>query len=96
MIPSEIGKFVEENFKKIEQEINYLEIHEYVIMPNHIHFIAVINNQEEREPKFVNGLQPLIPHSISSFTNQFKGVIKKWCNKMVLKILNGNRDFTIE
>ena len=51
MFITEIGLFVEDNFKKIEKEILHLKIHEYVIMPNHIHFIAVINNPEEKEYK---------------------------------------------
>lgn len=81
MFITEIGLFVEDNFKKIEKEILHLKIHEYVIMPNHIHFIAVINNPEEKEYKYPKGLEPLIKKSISSFANQFKGAIKKWCNK---------------
>ena len=41
MFITEIGLFVEDNFRKIEKEILHLKIHEYVIMPNDIHFIAV-------------------------------------------------------
>ena len=66
MFITEIGLFVEDNFRKIEKEILHLKIHEYVIMPNHIHFIAVINNPEEKEYKYPKGLEPLIKKSISS------------------------------
>ena len=80
-IPTEIGLFVEENFETVNQKVNHLKIVEYIIMPDHIHFLAVINHKEEREYQFAKGLQPLIKKSISSFTNQLKGTITKWCRK---------------
>ena len=43
MFITEIGLFVENHFKKIENEILHLKIHEYVIMPNHIHFLSLIH-----------------------------------------------------
>ena len=79
MYISEIGLFVEDNFKTINDKFDYIKIHEYVIMPNHIHFIAVINQIEEREYQFVKGLHPLISKSISSFVNQLIGTVTKWC-----------------
>lgn len=80
MFITEIGVFLEDNFKSIEKDILHLKIHEYIIMPNHIHLIAVINNSEKKDHQYSKGLQPLIPKSISSFVNHFKGTTKKWCN----------------
>lgn len=87
MFISEIGLFLENNFKNIEKDIHHLKIHEYIIMPNHIHFIAVINHSEEKTTQYANGLRPLIPNSISSFVNHFKGIVKKWCK------INGFENF---
>jgi REP element-mobilizing transposase RayT len=37
------GKIVEKNLKEIEQHFKTIQIHEYIIMPNHIHFILANN-----------------------------------------------------
>ena len=81
MILNEMWKIAEKYYLEIIEHFPFVILDEFVIMPNHIHFIAVINNPEEKEYKYPKGLEPLIKKSISSFANQFKGVIKKWCNK---------------
>lgn len=78
---TEIGLEVEHLFEKVNNNLDYIKIHHYVVMPNHIHFIAVINNPNHKEQEIVKGIQPLVPKSISSFTNHFKGKIKRWCNE---------------
>ena len=39
---SEIGKYIEGNFKIIEENISHLQVDEYQIMPNHLHLIISI------------------------------------------------------
>ena len=56
---TEIGLEVEHLFEKVNKNLDYIKIHHYVVMPNHIHFIAVINNPNHKEqeivkPKFRN------------------------------------------
>lgn len=41
---SEIGKIAEKTWQKIPCQFSSIELDEYVIMPNHIHGIIVINN----------------------------------------------------
>lgn len=38
------GEIAEKNWKLIEGLNNYIKIDEYIIMPNHIHGIIIINN----------------------------------------------------
>ena len=40
------GEIVEQNLKQIEQTFENTTIDEYVIMPNHIHMIITINEEE--------------------------------------------------
>jgi REP element-mobilizing transposase RayT len=44
MILNEIGKIADENWKNIENLHEHVEIDYYVIMPNHIHGIIIINS----------------------------------------------------
>jgi REP element-mobilizing transposase RayT len=44
MILNDLGKIVEEELLRSEIIRNNINIDEYVIMPNHIHYILVINN----------------------------------------------------
>ncbi len=56
-------------------------IHQYAILPNHIHLIVEIINNENKEHQSPKGIQPLQTGSLSSFINHFKGNIKKIWNK---------------
>ena len=61
-------------------------------MPNHVHLIISINKTADKGPEISKekirnipdrekGLKPLIPGSVSSMVNHYKGDVKKWCNK---------------
>lgn len=78
---SEIGLQLTELILKENENLDYIMIHEFVVMPNHLHFLAeiFIENNDFKIP--VKGLHPLVPKSISSFTNHLKGKLKKWCNE---------------
>jgi ribonuclease HI len=75
---SEIGRYVEDNFKKIEEKLAHLQVDEYQIMPDHIHLIITII-ERNLASKPVMGLAPLNKKSISSFCNHLKGNITNWC-----------------
>ena len=79
MFLSEIGKYIEDNFKIIESTISHIQIEEYAIMPNHLHLIVTIITESNSNFEFKKGIQPLLPKSISSFINHLKGNIKFWC-----------------
>jgi putative transposase len=89
---SAIGKFVESNFNIIRERINYIRITEWVIMPDHLHMIVVIDKINDYvgtrlEASSYNleansyGLHPLQKQSVPSFVNHLKGRIKRWCNE---------------
>lgn len=46
---SEIGKIVVEEWQKTEKLRDYVELDEWVIMPNHLHGIAIIQNENKVE-----------------------------------------------
>jgi REP element-mobilizing transposase RayT len=39
---NDIGKICEQKIKHIEQSRSYVEIHEYIVMPNHIHILLIL------------------------------------------------------
>ena len=67
---SNIGKIVEKEINKIESFYNNVVIDKYVVMPNHIHLIIIINDTESGRPK-------VAPTTISRIIQQFKGSITK-------------------
>lgn len=81
MYLTEIGLFVESLFQTIHSKLDYITIIEFIIMPDHVHFIGEIFVEEKVANLPPQGLQPLVKKSISSFTNHFKGKIKRWCNE---------------
>ena len=78
---TEIGFFAEALLKNANLKLEHLTIDYYVIMPNHVHFIATIFRENNIYHVPENGLAPLVPKSISSFVNRFKGRLKRWCNE---------------
>jgi len=56
-----------------------MEISEFVVMPNHIHFIITINRTANEKYNLITGLAPLAVQSVSSFINHFKGTVTRWC-----------------
>ena len=94
-----IGNIAENFWLKIPDTYNNVILDEWIIMPNHIHGIIVIQNimnnrgdsncKDRNAPRHVpTGLQPLCKNSLSSIINHYKGNVKRWCNK------NGYENFS--
>ena len=66
---SEIGNIVECEILKLSKIYEAVSVDKYVIMPNHIHMILVINNN-------IHGRTQFAP-TISQIIKQFKGSITK-------------------
>ena len=81
MFFTDIGFLAEELLRSANLKLEHLKIDKFVIMPNHVHFIATIFREDHHFKIPEKGLRPLVPKSISSFTNRFKGRLKRWCNE---------------
>lgn len=85
---SEIGKIVEFEWFKTPEIRKEIELGQFVIMPNHIHAVVCINNDNdtdeiifEKENSPENKFK-MKPRSLSSFVSGFKSTIAKKINDM--------------
>ncbi len=87
---SEIGVVAERYLKGISNHFPNAELDEYVVMPNHVHGIIVINDKTSRRvetrdlvslPNAQNIFSQPIPGSLSVIVQQLKSSVKRWCNK---------------
>ena len=68
---SEYGIIVDASIKLISIHYPQIEVDKYVIMPNHIHIILFINNDD------VNGRLLIAPTSVSIVVKEFKRHVSK-------------------
>lgn len=87
MTLSEIGKVCEKEILHIEESRINIQIHEYIIMPNHIHMIIIISDSRDgssnRPHNNVNNKDDFLNHpykwpSLWSIIKLFKGKITKY------------------
>ena len=79
------GKIVKEEWLRSSEIRKEMTLDEWVIMPNHLHGIVVINDQTTNQSTLVgaHGRAPLLhrqPRSLSSFIAGFKSVTTKRIN----------------
>ena len=96
MLP-ELGKIAEKYWLEIPQHFKFVKIDRFVIMPNHIHGIIIINNKSEAQKNHqVNAIKKenignkrstLMSHlspkkdSLSAIIRSYKSAVTKWGNK---------------
>ena len=82
MILNDAGRFAERCWLVIPEHYPEEELHEYVIMPNHVHGIVGVQNVRVQnfEPLHLrqNQYQKIIPRSIGAIVRGFKIGITKW------------------
>jgi REP element-mobilizing transposase RayT len=83
---SEIGKIAEEEWSKTKTLRSNIDLDYYVIMPNHLRGIVVLNAVETRrgEPlhnKSTSQFGKPVRNSLSIIINQYKGSVKRWANR---------------
>lgn len=94
---NEVGKITEKFWKEIPKHFEFVDVDEFVIMPNHIHGIIVIKNKnfddsgcvetrhvaslQKDEKLCPNKFGPLKPNSLQSIVHSYKATVKRWCNK---------------
>lgn len=78
MILNEPGKMVQQTINEIPEYYNGIELDQYVVMPNHVHVVVVINNQlssngqpQGAVPTYSNNL------SLSDVVHRIKTLITK-------------------
>lgn len=91
---SEIGKVVHKYWLEIPDHFLHVQLDEFVIMPNHLHGIIIIDNPVSADADFVRTghalslrhNKPRKPRSpgkntISAMAGSFKSAVSKWCKE---------------
>jgi len=96
---NQIGKIAFQNWVNILNHFSNILLDEYIIMPDHIHGLLVVKNNDKNtindcrnmpwhvpteEDKF-NKFSKSVSDSISIVINHFKGSVKRQCNLMNYK-----------
>ena len=74
---TDIGRKIEKIYLNLEKEFNNIKLHEYVIMPNHVHGIIEIKERADTRPA------PTIGKIICSFKSKTAVYIIKKYNKKI-------------
>ena len=69
IILSQYGKIVEKYILTINAKYNYICIHSYVIMPNHVHFLCEIKAQKSSKFSY-NATIPFVISNLKRLTNK--------------------------
>lgn len=78
---SKIGQIAKYEWLKTLKIRKNVLLDEFIIMPNHIHGIIIICNNDNPVETCRGTSLRLPPKSLSSIINHFKGSVKRWCNK---------------
>ncbi len=84
MIMNDAGKMADKCWMEIPKHFPNAVLHEYVIMPNHVHgIIELVNDTNVGAENFLplqqhNQFQKIIPHSIGSIVRGYKIGVTKW------------------
>ena len=92
---SQVGRIANQHWQEIPQHFQDVYIDEYIIMPNHVHGIIVINRPDVETRNFAslpendasNKFAPLKPGSLQAIVHACKSSVTRWCRK------NGDSDF---
>lgn len=75
MVLSDFGRIVKREWDKSFEIRQELYLHEYVIMPNHLHAIVLLDNSHVSTCQRDHGVFQRLPKSISSFIAGFKSAV---------------------
>ena len=94
---SQVGKIAQKHWQQIPQHFADVYLDEYVIMPNHIHGIIIIDNSRRDVACYVSTknndvnqtMSELSPKygSLSAIIRSYKSSVTRWCRR------NGDDDF---
>ncbi|HRY63202.1 MAG TPA: transposase [Patescibacteria group bacterium] len=86
---NKIGEIADIYLRSIPEHFPNARVDKYVIMPNHIHAIIVIDGSRDARSRvstntdnaFAAQFGPLQPSSLSAIIQSYKSSVKRWCNK---------------
>jgi REP element-mobilizing transposase RayT len=90
---NKIGKAVEKLWQQIPLHFSHVDLDKYVIMPNHIHGILILNKRDQHDKGAQNGIrvqhveplqneyQKIIPGSIGTIIRGFKAGVTRWARQ---------------
>ena len=81
---SEIGKYADEQFRDVSSNYPYAEIPSYVVMPNHIHAIVII---DDRQDDFILDDYRALEPKMQKEPNKVRGGITGRNNPMLYRSL---------
>ena len=95
---STIGEIVYKYWIEIPQHFGNTLSDEFVIMPNHVHGIVVIeNNNVMHDVRACHGMPQRFGTSISKslpmIVNHFKSAVKRWCNNNGFEYFQWQRNY---
>ncbi len=87
---SQVGKIAQKHWQEIPEHFDDVDIDEYVIMPNHVHGIIVINKPRRDVACYVSTnnddmhqtmskLSPK-PGSLGTIIRSYKSSVTRWCH----------------
>jgi len=85
MVLNEYGRIVEEEWRRSEEIRSEVQLGEFVVMPNHLHGIVILDPDEEEANCRLHlqaSKSPRRSRSISSFVAAFKGVTTRRINAL--------------
>ena len=91
---TEYGVFVEEQIQKISHIYPHVLIDKYVIMPNHIHMIAVVKDGTRRGASPTKAVIPQIVQSMKSMTTRKFG-FDIWQRSYHERILRNEEEYRV-
>lgn len=82
--PSPVGKIAYKYWEEIPKHFDNIDIDQFIIMPNHIHGIIIINEPTVETRHAVSLQQTFgnpIPNSLPTIIRSYKSATTKWCNE---------------
>ncbi len=96
MHANKIGQIAEEFIKEISIHFNNTKTHASVIMPDHVHILLEINKHGNNKPHYSVAkldIKRSSKGSLPIIINQYKGAVKRYCNKNNLEFKWQNKFF---
>lgn len=84
---TDVGKFADEQFRKVTEHYHYAEIPLWVVMPDHIHAIVIINN--DKIPQEQNQHSNMSPQEIANMQG-WLSVVVGGLKSSITKYANSN------